>query len=177
MSSREERIRKAAPGLAEQDITSLASLPQAELAVVLRALHQARRDERKHLADRKRQARIDKRNQPGLADDGFKAEDYLDSLLVKSVVPRAGRSLEHLARLRQHYADGPEVMALAVAGARAKDWSDTQIGMALGYPEAFARQEVYRRFGSRGTPAGRRQNSYTGQAASPAATIGAGPGR
>jgi hypothetical protein len=164
MTSRADRIRKAVPGLAEEDITSLASLGQAELAVVLKALRQARRDERQHQADRKRQAKTDKRNQPGLADDGFKAEDYLDSLLVKSIVPRAGRNLGHLTRLNQHYDDGPEVMALAVAGARAKGWSDTQIGMALGYDKEFARQEVHRRFGSRIAPAGRRQNSYTGSA-------------
>ena len=162
MTARADRVRKVVPGLAEEDISTLASLGQAELTVVLRALHQARRDERQHLADRKRQAKTDKRNQPGLADDGFKAEDYLDSLLVKSVVPRAGRSLEHLARLRQHYADGPEVMALAVAGARAKGWSDTQIGMALGYEKEYARQEVHRRFGSRIALGGCRTNSYTG---------------
>jgi len=165
MTSRANRIRKAVPGLAEEDITALASLGAAELTVVLKALRQARRDERQHQADRKRQAKTDKRNQPGLADEGFKAENYIDSLLVKSVVPRAGRSLEHLARLRQHYDDGPEVLALAVAGLRArvkpKPYSDTEIGMALGYEKEFARQEVHRRFGSRNQAAGCRNGSYT----------------
>lgn len=164
MTSRADRVRKVVPGLAEEDITALAKLGLAELTVVLRALRQARRDERQHQADRKRQAKADKRRQPGLADDGFRAEDYIDSLLAKSVVPRAGRSLEHLARLRQHYADGPEVMALAVDGARARGWSDTQIGMAMGYDKEFARQEVHRRFGSRNAPGKCRKNSYTGSA-------------
>jgi len=161
VTSRADRIRKAAPGLPEEDISALASLGQAELTVVLRALRQARRDERQHQADRKRQAKTDKRNQPGLADDGFKAEDYLDSLLVKSVVPRARRSLEHLARLRQHYDDGPEVLALAVAGARAKGWSDTQICMALGHEKAFARQAVGQRFGRRNAAGGCGDDHYS----------------
>jgi len=166
VTSRADRIRKAVPGLAEEDITALASLGVADVDVIVKALRQARRDERQHQADLKRQAKKDKRNQPGLADEGFKAENYIDSLLVKSVVPRAGRSLEHLSRLRQHYDDGPEVLALAVAGLRArvkpKPYSDTEIGMALGYEKEFARQEVHRRFGSRNQADDRRQNSYTG---------------
>jgi len=58
------------------------------------------------------------------------------------------------------------VLALAVAGLRArvkpKPYSDTEIGMALGYEKEFARQEVHRRFGSRNQADDRRQNSYTG---------------
>lgn len=159
--NRAGRIRKVIPGAPDELITALAAKPAVEVDLIITAMRQARRDERQHQADLKRQAKIDKRNQPGRADDGFKAENYIDSLLMTSVVPRAGRKLEHLARLRQHYADGPEVMALAVAGARAKGWSDTQIGMALGYEKESARQEVGRRYGRKGNAAGCSDDSYT----------------
>lgn len=151
--NRADRIRKAVPSLAEEHIAALARLGLADVDVVIKAIRQARRDERLHQAKLKRQARIDKRNQPGLADEGFKAEEYADSLFLKSIVPRAGRSLDHLARLKQHYDDGPSVLSLAVAGARAQGYSDGHISKALG----VTRQAVSQRFPRQDHLAGERE--------------------
>ena len=64
---------------------------------------------------------------------------------------RAGFNLDTLARLKEHYDDGPSVLALAVAGLRAEGYSDGEIGVAL----HCTRAAVGQRFGRKG-------NLYTG---------------
>ena len=60
--NREQRLRKAVPGADDNLIGTLAALPAAEVTVILAALRQARRDERQHQADLKRQRKADDRN-------------------------------------------------------------------------------------------------------------------
>jgi len=139
--NRADRIRKAVPGLAEEHIATLARLGLADVDVVIKAIRQARRDERHHQAKLKRQEKPHRRRKYD-DDDNNKVADYADSLFMKSIVPRAGRNLMHLARLKQHYDDGPSVLSMAVAGARAQGYSDGDISKALG----VTRQAVSQRF-------------------------------
>lgn len=158
-ASRADRIRKTVPGLDGADVEALAALPQAEVSLVLKAARQARRDALAEAADRRRQRKADD------AKHGNYDESQLAARNMRVIASQGKRAesgnLDALAALAANRKHTDTWIEWAVAGCRADGVSDTKIGVALGYDEAFARQEVYRRFGSRGTPAGRRQNSYT----------------
>lgn len=82
--------------------------------------------------------------------------------MVRALAKRAGASdIDTFELLWELQADVGAAIAIAVDDLRAKDFSDTDIGMAMGYDKEFARQEVHRRFGSRIQADDRRQNSYT----------------
>lgn len=150
--NRENRLRKLVPGAAEEDIAALAARPAAEIDILARVIRQARRDERLHQAELKRQEKPHRRRKYD-DDDNHQVADYADSLFMKSIVPRAGRNLMHLARLKQHYDDGPSVLSLGVAGARAQGYSDGDISKALG----VTRQAVSQRFPRQDHLAGERE--------------------
>jgi hypothetical protein len=61
VTSRVDRLRKVSPGADEADIAALASLGQAEVAVITRVANQARRDALAEAAERKRQRKADNR--------------------------------------------------------------------------------------------------------------------
>ena len=168
-ASRAERIRKAVPGLAEADITALAGLPPADVAVITRALRQARREGVVHDREQRRQRKADNRRHGNYDESQLTGRNLR---VIASQGKRAGDgSLDALAALAASRRHADTWIEWAVAGCRAEGLSDTQIGVALGYDRAFARQEVHRRFGRRGSPAGRRQVSYTGTGPADDATI------
>ena len=143
--------------------------------MIVRALRQARRNGIAHDREQRRQRKADDRRHGNYDESDFTRRNLA---VIASQGKRAGSgSLAALTALSDARKHAGTWIEWAVAGCRAEGLSDREIGAALGYDEAFARQEVHRKFGRRGTPAERRQDSYTEQAASPAATIDAGPGR
>ena len=93
---------------------------------------------------RRRQAREDRRTYHHIEDDQHAAACERQ---IQALGHRAAGSLDTLARLKRHYDDGLSVLALAVAGLRAQDYSDAEIGRALG----CTRQAVGERFGRKGS--------------------------
>lgn len=160
MTTRADRLRKAGPGLAEEDITALAKLGLADVDVIVKALRQARRDALAEAADRKRQRKADDREHGNYDESDFTRRNLA---VVASQGRRAtGGNLDALTALSGVRKHADTWIRWAVDGCRAEGLSDREIGVALGYPEVFARQEVHRRFGSRNAPGECRKNSYTG---------------
>jgi hypothetical protein len=145
MTSRADRIRKAVPGLAEQDISALASLGAAEVAVIARALRQARRDERQHQAERKRQRKADDRTHHNYDESDFTRRNLA---VIASQGKRAEKgSLAALTSLSDLHKHTGTWIRWAVEGCRAEGYSDPEIAEALG----ITRQSVGARFGRKGT--------------------------
>ncbi len=142
--NRAAKIRKVIPGAPDELVDSLAALPVSEVDRWLPALRQARRDEREHQAQRKRQRRADSRN--------FRWYD--ESQLREAVVRRIGSTgrranadLEALASLAKFIRYSGYMVEMAVMNLRAQRISDEEIGEALG----ITRQAVGQRFGRKGT--------------------------
>ncbi len=145
MTSRADRIRRAVPGLAEDDISALASLGAAEVAVIARALRQARRDALAEAADRKRQRKADNRKHGNYDESDFTRRNLA---VIASQGKRAeGGSLAALTALSEGRRHADTWIRWAVAGCRAEGYSDAEIGEALG----ITRQSVGERFGRKGT--------------------------
>jgi DNA-directed RNA polymerase specialized sigma24 family protein len=112
---------------------------------------------------RRRQRVADRRKHHHIEDDQQAAATERQTL---ALARRASTNLETLARLKEHYDDGPSVLALAVAGARSQGYSDAEIGAAL----HCTRAAVGQRFGRKG-------DLYTGMAGTgPGYTSGGCPG-
>jgi len=79
---------------------------------------------------------------------------------------RASADLYALAWLAGAVDHARDALALAVAGCRSMGYSDTEVGVALGYPREFARQAVGARFGRRKTSGDCSDDHYTGPAES-----------
>lgn len=168
--NREDRLRRELPAELKNRAGELAGLPVAQIDLIVAALRGSHRAGREHEKQARRQLRERKQRQRENAGfdtsaDDAEVADATEAMVSRSLVPRAAISLEALARLDQHYKDGPAVINLAVAGARARGYSDTQIGVALGHPPEYARQAVGQRFGRRGSPADCSDDHYTRQAA------------
>ncbi len=148
-----DKIRRAAPGLDEGDVSALASLGPAELGVIIRAIRQARRDGREHERAQRKQQKADARKYHHYDESDFTRRNVA---VIASQGQRAMRgsldALAALGELRQH---ADQWIGWAVDGCRAEGIPDAEIGEALGYGARYARQEVHRRYG-------RRSNSYTG---------------
>jgi hypothetical protein len=143
--SRETRLRKVAPGAADDLVTALAALPAAEVELVTRLARQARRDEREHQAQARRQRKADARRH-GWYDE----QDYVrrNLAVVRSQGNRAaGGSLEALAALGQLRRHADTWIMWGVDGCRSGGYSDEEIGQALG----VTRQAVGQHFGRKGT--------------------------
>ncbi len=82
--------------------------------------------------------------------------------LIRSMGKRASADLEALEWLAGAADYARAALAMAVDGCRARGYSDTEIGMALGLPRESARQAVGQRFG-------RKRDVHTGPAESGAA--------
>jgi hypothetical protein len=142
--NRADKLRKVVPGAPAELITALASRPAAEVDIIVALARQARRDEREHQAQRKRQRRADSRN--------FRWYD--ESQLREAVVRRIGSTgrrasadLEALASLAKFIRYSGYMVEMAVMNLRAQRISDEEIGEALG----ITRQAVGQRFGRKGT--------------------------
>jgi hypothetical protein len=156
---RESRLRKVAPGAADDLVSALAALPLAQVELVARLARQARRDERKHLADLRRQRKADARRFRHYDEEqlGQRNIAFLDAQ-----GRRAAGDLEALRWLAAGRRHQDTLIEIAVDGLRARGYSDTEIGASLGYEKDYARQEVHRRYGRRNPGAERRSYSYTG---------------
>ena len=82
---------------------------------------------------------------------------------------RASADLDALEWLAGAVDYARDALAMAVDGCRARGYSDTEIGMALGYDKPNARQAVGARFGRRKQAADCSDDRYTGQSESGAA--------
>ena len=151
--NREERLRAALDGTGIEDrAADLASLPAAQVDLIVSAIKASGRAALARDRDRPRQRREDRRTYHHIEDDQ-QAEACERQTLA--LARRAGSNLDTLARLKEHYDDGHAVLALAVAALRAQGYSDGEIGAALG----CIRAAVGQRFGRKG-------DLYTGPAES-----------
>jgi hypothetical protein len=89
--------------------------------------------------------------------------------LIRKMGVRASVDLEALKWLAGAAEHARGALAVAVDGCRARGYSDTEIGMALGYDKPNARQAVGARFGRRKQAADCSDDRYTGQPESGAA--------
>ena len=142
--TREQRLRAALGGTGMEDqAASLATLPAAQVDLICSALKASGRAALARDKARRRQRVADRRKHGHIEDDQQAAAANRQAL---ALARRAGSNLDTLARLKEHYDDGPSVLALAVAALRAEGYSDSQIGSALG----VTRYAVGLRFGRRG---------------------------
>jgi hypothetical protein len=88
---------------------------------------------------------------------------------IRSMGVRASADLDALQWLAGAADYARAALAVAVDGCRARGYSDTEIGMALGYDKPNARQAVGARFGRRKQAADCSDDRYTGQPESGAA--------
>jgi hypothetical protein len=142
--NREERLRAALEGTGLEDrAADLASLPVTQVDLIVSAIKASGRAALARDRERRRQRAADRRKYNHI-EDQQQAEACERQTLA--LARRAGSNLDTLARLKEHYDDGPSVLALAVAALRAQGYSDGEIGRALG----VTRDAVGRRFGRRG---------------------------
>jgi hypothetical protein len=142
--NRAGRLRAALDGTGLEDrAAGLAALPAAQVDLIIAAIRASRRAALIADKARRRQRVADRRRHNHIEDDQQAAATQRQAL---ALARRAGSNLDTLARLKEHYADGPAVLALAVAGLRAEGYSDSLIGQALG----VTRYAVGLRFGRRG---------------------------
>ena len=97
--------------------------------------------------------------------------DYASGVrrLIRGMGKRASADLDALEWLAGAVDYARDALAMAVDGCRARGYSDTEIGMALGYDKPNARQAVGARFGRRREAAVCSDDRYTGPAESRAA--------
>jgi hypothetical protein len=149
--TRAQRLRAALEGTGLEDqAAGLAALPAAQVDLICSALKASGRAALARDKAKRRQ-RVADRRKHGHVEDGQQADATERQTLA--LARRAGSNLDTLARLKEHYDDGPSVLALAVGALRAEGYSDGQIGQALG----VTRYAVGLRFGRRG-------DLYTGPA-------------
>ena len=144
--NREERLRAALDGTGIEDrAADLASLPASQVDLIVSAIKASGRAALARDRERRKQRREDRRRFHHI-EDGQQAEACLRQTLA--LARRAGSNLDTLARLKEHYEDGPSVLALAVAGLRARGYSWAEIAGALD----ITRQSAWERFGRQGHP-------------------------
>lgn len=119
-------------------------LTQNGVDAVCALLRAARRAGRAEEQESRRKHREGRRRDPGqLGAD-------TQRMVVSGLGKRAAIDLDALSALQELFDSERDVMTMAVAGLRTR-YSDTEIGIALGLQPDYARQEVGRRFGRRGT--------------------------
>jgi hypothetical protein len=145
VTSRADRLRKVSPGADEADIAALASLGQAEVAVITRVASQAGRDALSRQAERKRQRKADNRRHGNYDEADFIRRN--EAVVTKQGERAASGNLDALAALGTLHRHVGTWIRWAVEGCRAEGYSDTDIGEAIG----ITRQSVGERFGRKGT--------------------------
>ncbi len=139
--NREDRLRAALGGTGLEDRSpELAALPAPQVDLIVTALKASRRAALIADKARRRQRVADRRRYRHIQDD--QQADAAERQTL-ALARRAGGNLDTLARLRDHYDDGPSVLTMAVHGLRAQGYSDGEIGRALG----ITRAAVGQRFG------------------------------
>lgn len=138
--NREARLRAALAGAGMEDqVADLAGLPAGQVDLIVAVVKAAGRAALARDKARRRQRVADRRKYSHIEDDQQADATNRQTL---ALARRASLNLDTLARLKAHYDDGPSVLALAVAGARAQGYSDGEIGRALD----CSRQAVHSRF-------------------------------
>jgi hypothetical protein len=126
--TRAQRLRAALEGTGMEDqAAGLAALPAAQVDLICSALKASGRAALARDKARRRQRVADRRKHGHVEDDQQAAATERQTL---APARRAGSNLDTLARLKEHYDDGPSVLALAVGALRAEGYSDGQIGQA-----------------------------------------------
>jgi hypothetical protein len=138
--NREQRLRKAIPGAADSLIGALSQLPADDVGRIVAALRQARRDERQHQAELKRQRKTDNRAH-GNYDESDLARRNL-AVITSQGRRAANGNLDALGALSQLRKHADTWLAQAVSGCREQGYSDHDIAQALG----VSRQAVSQRF-------------------------------
>jgi hypothetical protein len=143
--NRKQRLAKAVPGADNSLIDALAGLPASEVTLILAALRQARRDEREHQAELKRQRKADNRNH-GNYDEHQLTGRNLALVTSQGRRAQAGNldALDGLGQLRKH---ADYWLTQAVSGCREQGYSDHDIAQALdvtrqAVSQKYPRQEV-----------------------------------
>ncbi len=150
--NRLERLRRGLDGTGLEDrAAELASLPADQVALIVAALRASRRAALADEKARRRQRVADRRSYHHIEDDQQAAATERMTL---GLARRAGSNLDTLADLKRHYEDGPSVLALAVAGARAQGYSWGEIAHALGVTRQAARERFHCQAGPDGATAG-----------------------
>lgn len=149
--NRAARLLAALDGTGLEDrAADLAGLPAGQVDLIAAMIRAAGRAALAGDRQRRRQRREDRRRYRHIEDP--EQADACDRQAL-AFARRAASNLYTLARLSEHYDDGPAVLALAVAGLRSEGYSDAEIGAALG----ISRQAVGQRFG-------RKREVHTGPA-------------
>jgi biotin operon repressor len=142
--NREQRIRELIPGATDDMIEALADRSLAEVNMIVAALRQARKDAIEHDRARRRQKRRDSRK------FSWYDEAELAARNARIVAANGGRAaegnLDALTSLADMISHTEDAIGLAVDGLRARGYSDTEIGTALG----ITRQAVGQHFGRKG---------------------------
>jgi len=134
--TREERLRAALDGTGLEDrAADLATLPAAQVDLIVSALRASGRAALARDKARRRQRVADRRKYNHI-EDYQQAEATNRQTLA--LARRASSNLDTLASLAEHYRDGPAVLGLAVDGLRAQGYTDGEIGRTLGITRASA---------------------------------------
>jgi len=138
--NRAARVRRVIPGAADELVAALAARPAVEVDLIVAGLRQARRDALVQEKARRRQARADARRHHHYDEDQLTQRNIR---MISATGARASSDLDALEGLALFVAHADGLMHLAVAGLRARGYSDEEIGTALG----ITRQAVGQRFG------------------------------
>lgn len=141
--NRADRLRRVVPGAPAALITALAARPAAEVDLIVAALRQARRDERQHQAELRRQRKRDDRTYRNWDEADLSGRNLR---LISRQGVRAATNLDALAGMAEARRLLDDGIAAAVASLRALGHRDEKIGQALG----VSRQAVGQRFGRKG---------------------------
>lgn len=141
--NRAGRLRKQIPGAPDELVAVLAARPAAEVDLIVAALRQARRDAIQDQADRRRQRKRDARTYRHYDESELTGRNVR---MLQSQGARAGTSLDALAGMVEARGLIDAGIAAAVAGLREHDYSDEEIGQALG----VTRQAVGQHYGRKG---------------------------
>lgn len=139
--NRQERLRREMPAELQHRAAELATLPVAQVDLIIAGFRLSRREGRKVEAEARKRRNEGRSDGPGLAS----AAGRLTARAARRATP------ETLARLAEHYDEGPAVLQVVVDGLRAaspRPFSWAEIGSALG----ITRQSAWERFGRQGDP-------------------------
>lgn len=139
--SKADKIRAAAPGLPEADVTRLARGTVAEVDSFCRILRRTRRDALTAEAAKRRQRKLDNAMH-GNYDEAQLTERNV-RVLRKQGERASDGNLDALGALGDMSRHINDCLALAVAGCRARGYSDPEIAEALG----ITRMAVGQRYG------------------------------
>ena len=153
--NRAQRLRKAAPSAPDEVVEAVAALPLPVVNHVLVLLRDARKNAVHDYKALRRQRRLEGRKYRWWDEEQLAARNA--RIVRRNAERAADGNLDALASLASLVSHAQEVIPLAVDGLRARGYSDTEIGVAIGHPRRSARQAVGQHYGRRS--AGEREPS------------------